>query len=69
MNFEKFALYPFRNAKGRVLYNHQRPLQWPNGSALKTGRREVPGSIPGRAYRRNLSVRSVAFSETCVNAV
>ena len=31
---------------------------------LKTGRREVPGSNPGRACRPNRSEFSVVFSET-----
>ena len=34
---------------------------------LKTGRREVPDSIPGRACRPNRSEFSVVFSETRVN--
>ena len=34
---------------------------------LKTGRREVPGSNPGRAYRSSRSEFSVVFSETRVN--
>ena len=36
--------------------------------AQKTGRREVPGSIPGRACRPSRSKFSVVFSETRVNA-
>ena len=35
---------------------------------LKTGRREMPGSNPGRACRPNRSEFSVVFSETRVNA-
>ena len=35
--------------------------------ALKTGRREVPGSIPGRACRPSRSEFSVVFSKTRVN--
>ena len=31
---------------------------------LKTGRREVPGSNPGRIYRPSRSEFSVVFSET-----
>ena len=42
------------------------PLQWRSGSALKTGRREVPGSIPGRACRPGRLEFSVVFSETRV---
>ena len=40
-----------------------------SGSAvtLKTGRREVPGSNPGRACRPSRSEFSVVFSETRVN--
>ena len=34
---------------------------------LKTGRREVPGSNPGRACRPTRSEFSVVFSETRVN--
>ena len=36
--------------------------QWPRGSALKTGRRQVPSSIPGRACRPNRSEFFVVFS-------
>ena len=35
--------------------------------ALKTGRREVPGSNPDHAYRNSRSELSVVFSETSVN--
>ena len=41
--------------------------QWPSGSTLKTGRRKVPGSIPGRACRPSRSEFSVIFSETRLN--
>ena len=41
--------------------------QWPSGSALKTGRREVPGAIPGRACRPSRSDFLWFFSETRVN--
>ena len=34
---------------------------------LKTGRREVPGSVPGHACRPSRSEFSVVFSETRVN--
>ena len=34
---------------------------------LKTGRREVPGSIPSRACRHSRVEFSVAFSETRAN--
>ena len=42
-----------------------------SGSAvtLKTGRREVPGSNPGRACRPSRSEFSAVFSETRVNTV
>ena len=43
------------------------PHQWLRGSALKTGRREVPDSIPGRACRSSRSEFSVVFSETRLN--
>ena len=43
------------------------PLQWWSGSAHKTGRREVPGSIPNRACRPNSSEFSVIFSEIRAN--
>ena len=43
------------------------PHQGLRGSALKTGRREVPGSIPGRACRPRRSDFSVVFTETRVN--
>ena len=36
-------------------------------SALKTGRREVLGSNPGRACRPSRLELSLVFSETCVN--
>ena len=37
------------------------PQQWRNGSAPKTGRREVTGSIPGRAYQPIRSEFSPGF--------
>ena len=37
------------------------------GSALKTGRREMPGSNPSRAFRSNRSEFSVVFSKTRLN--
>ena len=40
--------------------------KWLSGSGLKTGRREAPGSIPGRACRPSRSESSVDFSETRV---
>ena len=40
--------------------------QWRSGSALKTGTREVPGSISGCACRPRCSEFSVVFSETRV---
>ena len=36
---------------------------------LKSGRREVAGSNPGRAYRPSRSDLSVVFSETRVDTV
>ena len=36
--------------------------------ALKTGRREMPGSNPDRACRPSCSEFSVVFSETRINA-
>ena len=41
--------------------------QWWSGSALKTGLREVPGSIPGLACRPSRSKFFMVFSETRVN--
>ena len=64
------------NTKGpgfesRVRHGCQTVCPWPLlrlcGSALKTGRREVPGSIPARACRPNYSEFSVVFSETRLN--
>ena len=43
------------------------PQQWLHNPALKIGTREVPGSIPGRAYRPSRSEFSVVFTETRVN--
>ena len=45
----------------------QWPHQWLSSSALKTGRREVPGLIPCRACRPSRLEFSVVFSETRVN--
>ena len=45
----------------------RRPRQWRSGSAFKAGRREVPGSNPGRACRPSRLEFSVVFSETRVN--
>ena len=41
--------------------------QWPNSSVLKTGRREVLGSILGRDCRPSRSQFSVIFSEIYIN--
>ena len=41
--------------------------QWRSGSALKTGRRKVPGLISGRACRPSCSEFSMVFSKTRVN--
>ena len=43
------------------------PNQWQSGSALKAGRREVPGSISGRACRPSRSEISVVFTGPRVN--
>ena len=43
------------------------PKQWRSGSALKTGRQEVPGSIPSRACRTSRPEFPGVFSETRVN--
>ena len=45
------------------------PTKWLSGSALKTGRGEVPGSIPCRACRLSDSELSVVFYETHLNIV
>ena len=42
------------------------PHQWRSGSALKAGRREVLGLIPGCACRPCFLEFSVVFSETCL---
>ena len=42
----------------RFFYLHH---HWPSDSALKVGRRDVPGSIPGRAWRPSRSEFSVFF--------
>ena len=52
---------------GVICNNNALLHQWPNGSALKTGRREELGKIPGRACRTSRSEFSVVFSETLVN--
>ena len=41
--------------------------QWPYDSALKTGRRQLPGSILDHACRPSRSEFSLVFSETRVN--
>ena len=38
------------------------PHKWLSDSELKTGRREVPGSIPGRACQPSRSEFTVVFS-------
>ena len=40
---------------------------WRSGSALKAGRREVPGAIPGRVCGLSRSEFSLFFSEIRVN--
>ena len=52
-----------------VLFAHgwDKPHQWPSGSALKTGGREMPGSISGRTCRPSLSELSSVFSEINVS--
>ena len=42
--------------------------QWLCGSALKTGRREVPGSIPNHACQPSHSEFPVVFSKTLLNS-
>ena len=42
-------------------------VMWRSSSVLKTGRREVLGSIPGRTCRPSRSEFFVVFSETPVN--
>ena len=51
----------------KLLSNWGRFQQWASGSALKTVRGEVPGSIPGHACRSSDSEFSVVFPETHVN--
>ena len=51
------------------MFRYFKPHQWQSGSALKAGRLEVPGSIPGRACRPSRSEFSVVFPEACVNTV
>ena len=48
-------------------YVHLRDVPQRSGSALKTGRREVPGSISDRACPSNSLEFSVIFSETRAN--
>ena len=43
------------------------PHLWLSCSVLKAGRREVSGSIPGRACRHSRSELSVVFFETRLN--
>ena len=43
------------------------PHQWLSCIALKAGRQEVPGSIPGRACQPSHSEFYVVFSETRTN--
>ena len=57
----------FFSHKSRDFFPHRGPNQWRGGFAFKTGRREVPGSIPGRAWRPSRSEFSGVFSETRVN--
>ena len=47
-------------------FRHLFPHQW-FSDTLKTGRRKVPGSIPGRACRPSRSEFSMVFSETSKN--
>ena len=42
------ALQAYKKTKNSIFIW---PLQWPSDSELKTGRRQVPGSIPGSAGR------------------
>ena len=41
--------------------------QWSSDSALKTGRRKQPGSIPGHACRPSCLEFSMVFTETRIN--
>ena len=55
-----------------VILNHKDiraklPHQWRSGSELKIDRREVPGSIRGRACLPSRSDFSVVFSEIRLN--
>ena len=43
------------------------PHQWLSGYVLKTGRWEIPDSIPGHTCRPSRSEFSVVFSETPAN--
>ena len=61
---EGLSIYSLKN-KVRLLYNHF--LTSGGVVALKTGRREVPGSNPGRACRPSRSEFSVIFSENRLN--
>ena len=49
-----------------ILTHFHEPRQWWSSSALKTGRRQMPGSILGHACRPSRSEVSVVFSETHV---
>ena len=50
-----------------TFFHYVTPHHLRSGSALKTDRGEVPGSIPDRACRLSRSEFSVIFSETRVN--
>ena len=65
----KFWLYDLnRNTFDFFSFHVLWPHQWQSGTALKAGRRKVPGSNPGRAFRPSRSEFSVVFFETCVNS-
>ena len=61
----KFLIYEFLILASWCCFLRS-PHQCPSGSALKTDRREVPGSIPGRACRPSCLEFYVVFSETRV---
>ena len=53
------------HCNSNIFLKYLSPRKWRSSSALKTGRLEVPGSIP--VCRHSRSKFSVVFSETCVN--
>ena len=51
----------------KIFFPVKWPHQWRSSSALKTGRREVPGSILGHACLPSCLEFSMVFSKTRVN--